>query len=151
MLGNKINSQQILDQYEKTIVKCTMDYVENSTRYCAVNVAGKSVYIENGTLKSENKKVIRKKCRSHQEACEEAVEIISGKIAEGYQRPRKEKEYKIDYSKAKDEEDKKEKEEEMIEGEPTDPIQSDIDEAYMEVLNESLQDLESRYGNKLSK
>ena len=35
--------------------------------------------------------------------------------------------------------------------EPTDPIASDIDDAYMEVLNESLQDLESRYGHKISK
>ena len=150
---NKINAKHLTDQYNKGVLKRGSDYVESKKRnkYLAVNAVGKDLFMENGTLGGE-KKVTRRVFKTSHEALEEGIELISGKIAEGYQRPFKGKEYRIDYSKVMDEEDKRSNDS-VVGGEEagdgTDVILSEaVDDEYVKTIEDSLNDLEMRYGYK---
>ncbi|MDR3548699.1 MAG: hypothetical protein P4M11_10630 [Candidatus Pacebacteria bacterium] len=140
------------DQYRKSVAQYSIDYVENkrASRFFAINVVGKELYLESGKIGASDTKVTKRVLPSHEEACEEAAEMVSGRVADGYQRAHKRKDHRIDYSKAEDEEEEKEGkvEEPEEENEPTDPIESEIDESYVKTITESFADLESRYGAK---
>eukprot|EP00826_Nyctotherus_ovalis_P028753 TRINITY_DN22677_c0_g3_i1.p1 TRINITY_DN22677_c0_g3~~TRINITY_DN22677_c0_g3_i1.p1 ORF type:complete len:214 (+),score=39.40 TRINITY_DN22677_c0_g3_i1:162-803(+) len=171
---NKILISPTLFQYGENIKKYAVDYVEHKhhNKYCAVNVIGKELFIEIGSAGNGNKTVTKKTFEDHQTACEEAIEFVSRKIAEGYKRPYKSKEYHIDrsisaaeYKLNSSEEQKKsiknesidnssvkkeeEKSTEVANGSgedgDTDLLLSELDDDELQqIISESMNDLESR-------
>jgi len=134
----KIPLKTTLSQYNANLSKYNCDYVENKryNKYCAINIVGKELYIENGYLTNFGKPVVIKRVfDTNKKACEEGIEIISGKIAEGYSKNYKKSEHKIDYVKAKSTENDK-KEEEGNEGEGTEKMLNDSQDSQYEVVLE---------------